>query len=60
MATGFTRSLPNSPKSEVFAKSEREFFLKLIDAQLTFDADAQRLRPRSPFIRTEGTSSPSE
>jgi hypothetical protein len=32
--------LPGQPKFEVFPKGEREFFLKVVDVQLTFDVDA--------------------
>lgn len=33
--------ITDQPKPEVFAEGERQFFLKLVDAQLTFDLDAQ-------------------
>jgi hypothetical protein len=33
--------LTGQPKFEVFPESERKFFLKVVDAQLTFDVDAQ-------------------
>jgi CubicO group peptidase (beta-lactamase class C family) len=32
--------LTGQPKFEIFPKGEREFFLKVVDAQLTFDVDA--------------------
>ena len=32
--------LTNQPKFEVFAESEKDFFLKVIDAQITFETDA--------------------
>jgi hypothetical protein len=32
--------LTGQPKFEIFAESEKEFFLKVVDAQLTFEADA--------------------
>jgi hypothetical protein len=32
--------LTGQPKFEIFAEKEREFFLKVIDAQLTFEDDA--------------------
>jgi hypothetical protein len=35
--------LTGQPKFEVFPESERKFFLKVVDAQLTFDVDAQRV-----------------
>ena len=34
--------LTGQPKFEIFPKGEREFFLKVVDAQLTFDVDADR------------------
>jgi serine-type D-Ala-D-Ala carboxypeptidase/endopeptidase len=37
----FYSQLTGQPKLEVFAESERKFFLKVVDAQLTFDLDAQ-------------------
>jgi CubicO group peptidase (beta-lactamase class C family) len=37
----FYTQLTGQPKFEVFAESERKFFLKVVDAQLTFDVDAQ-------------------
>jgi len=37
----FYTQLTGQPKFEVFAESERKFFLKIVDAQLTFDVDAQ-------------------
>jgi hypothetical protein len=37
----FYTQLTGQPKLEVFAESERKFFLKAVDAQLTFDGDAQ-------------------
>ena len=33
--------LTGQPKFQVFPESERKFFLKIVDAQLTFDADAE-------------------
>jgi serine-type D-Ala-D-Ala carboxypeptidase/endopeptidase len=36
----FYAQLTGQPKFEVFAESERKFFLKVVDAQLTFDVDA--------------------
>jgi CubicO group peptidase (beta-lactamase class C family) len=33
--------LTGQPKFEVFAESEKEFFLKVVDAQLTFEMDSQ-------------------
>ncbi len=32
--------LTGQPKFEIFPKGDREFFLKVVDAQLTFDVDA--------------------
>jgi len=37
----FYTQLTGQPKFEVFAESERKFFLKVVDAQLTFDVDPQ-------------------
>ena len=37
----FYTQLTGQPKFEVFAESDRKFFLKVVDAQLTFDVDAQ-------------------
>jgi CubicO group peptidase (beta-lactamase class C family) len=37
----FYTQLTGQPKIEVFAESERKFFLMVVDAQLTFDVDAQ-------------------
>jgi CubicO group peptidase (beta-lactamase class C family) len=37
----FYTQLTGQPKFEVFAESERKFFLQVVDAQLTFDVDAQ-------------------
>jgi serine-type D-Ala-D-Ala carboxypeptidase/endopeptidase len=37
----FYTQLTGQPKVEVFAESARKFFLKVVDAQLTFDVDSQ-------------------
>jgi CubicO group peptidase (beta-lactamase class C family) len=37
----FYSQLTGQPKIPVFAESDRKFFLKVVDAQLTFDVDAQ-------------------
>jgi len=37
----FYAQLTGRPKVEIFAESEREFFYKVVDAQLTFQTDAQ-------------------
>jgi D-alanyl-D-alanine-carboxypeptidase/D-alanyl-D-alanine-endopeptidase len=37
----FYTQVTGQPKVEVFAESEHKFFLKVVDAQLTFDGDAQ-------------------
>ena len=37
----FYTQLTGQPKIEVFAESARKFFLKVVDAQLTFDVDPQ-------------------
>jgi len=39
--TQFFVQLTGQPKVEMFASAEREFFLKVVDAQLTIDVDAQ-------------------
>ena len=53
-------------KSEIFAESNRDFFLKAVDAQLTFEVDAQggatavvlhQLGRDQRFPRTEGEPS---
>jgi beta-lactamase regulating signal transducer with metallopeptidase domain len=33
--------LTGQPKAEIFAKSESEFFYKIVDAQISFESDAQ-------------------
>ena len=37
----FYAQLTGQPKFELFAESDRKFFLKVVDAQLTFDVNAQ-------------------
>jgi serine-type D-Ala-D-Ala carboxypeptidase/endopeptidase len=37
----FYTQLTGQPQIEVFPESERKFFLKVVDAQLTFDVDAE-------------------
>jgi CubicO group peptidase (beta-lactamase class C family) len=37
----FFTQLTGQPKFEVFAETEKDFFLKVVDAQLTFEMDAQ-------------------
>jgi hypothetical protein len=37
----FFTQLTGQPKFEVFAETEKDFFLKVVDAQLTFETDAQ-------------------
>jgi hypothetical protein len=37
----FYTQLTGQPKFEMFAESERKFFLKVVDAQLTFNVEAQ-------------------
>jgi D-alanyl-D-alanine-carboxypeptidase/D-alanyl-D-alanine-endopeptidase len=39
--TQFFVQLTGQPKVEMFASADREFFLKVVDAQLTVDVDAQ-------------------
>jgi hypothetical protein len=36
----FFTQLTGQPRFEIFASSAREFFLKVVDAQLTFEVDA--------------------
>jgi D-alanyl-D-alanine-carboxypeptidase/D-alanyl-D-alanine-endopeptidase len=36
----FFAQLTGQPKLEIFAESEKDYFLKVVDAQLTFDTDA--------------------
>lgn len=35
----------NQPRFEIFPKSDREYFLKVVDAQITFDADVDGRAP---------------
>jgi CubicO group peptidase (beta-lactamase class C family) len=37
----FMTQLTGQPKFEVFGQTEKDFFLKVVDAQLTFETDAQ-------------------
>ena len=37
----FFTQLTGQPKFEVFAETEKDFFLKVVDAQLTFETDSQ-------------------
>jgi CubicO group peptidase (beta-lactamase class C family) len=37
--------LTNQPKFEIFAESDREYFYKIVDAQITFEADSQGRTP---------------
>ena len=37
----FYMQLAAQPKAELFGESDRKFFLKVVDAQITFDVDAQ-------------------
>jgi serine-type D-Ala-D-Ala carboxypeptidase/endopeptidase len=37
----FYEQLTGQSKFEIFAKSDREYFLKVVDAQITFDVDGQ-------------------
>lgn len=39
----FYSQLSNQPKVEIFPESETKFFLKVVDAQLTFTADASQM-----------------
>jgi len=39
--TRFFVQLTGQPTFEIFAESEKEYFLKVVDAQLTFETDAQ-------------------
>ncbi len=37
----FFAQLTGQPKLEIFAESEKDYFLKIVDAQLTFETDAE-------------------
>ena len=37
----FLAQLTGQPSAEIFAETEKEFFYKIVDAQLTFETDAQ-------------------
>ncbi len=39
--TRFYEQLTGQSKFEIFATSDREYFLKVVDAQITFDVDSQ-------------------
>ena len=39
--TRFFAQMTGQPRLEIFGSSAHEFFLKIVDAQLTFDVDAQ-------------------
>jgi hypothetical protein len=39
--THFYEQLTGQSKFEIFARSDREYFLKVVDAQITFDVDSQ-------------------
>jgi CubicO group peptidase (beta-lactamase class C family) len=45
--------LTGQPKFEVFPESERKFFLKVVDAQLTFDLDPQGAATRVTLRQNE-------
>jgi len=47
----------NQPRFEIFAESEREFFLKVVDAQLTFVVDANG-RATSIVLHQNGGNAP--
>jgi CubicO group peptidase (beta-lactamase class C family) len=47
----------NQPRAEIFAESEREFFLKVVDAQLTFVVDANG-RATSLVLHQNGNNAP--
>ena len=37
----FYEQLTGQPRAEIFAETEKDYFLKVVDAQLTFETDAQ-------------------
>ena len=47
----------NQPRAEIFAESEREFFYKVVDAQLTFVVDANG-RATSIVLHQNGNNTP--
>ena len=52
----FLAQLTGQPAFEIFAESEKKFFLKVVDAQLTFEIDAQNKASRSCCTRTASIS----
>ena len=40
-ATACSSRQPANPKFEIFPEGQREYFLKVVDAQITFDPDAE-------------------
>jgi hypothetical protein len=51
--TTFYTQLTGQPRLPIFAESERDFFLKAVDAQLTFQVDAQG-RPTAVVLHQLG------
>ncbi len=49
----FFVQLTGQPAFEVFAESDRKFFLKVVDAQLTFETDAQN-KPIAVVLHQNG------
>src|SRR5688572_6603322 len=49
----FLAQLTGQPAFEIFAESEKDFFLKVVDAQLTFETDAQN-RPLAVVLHQNG------
>ncbi len=59
--------MSRQPKAEIFAQSERDYFLRVVDAQITFETDSQGRATglvlhqngrASPFKRIEGEAPP--
>jgi CubicO group peptidase (beta-lactamase class C family) len=49
----FLAQLTGQPANEIFAESEKEYFLKVVDAQLSFEVDAQN-RPIAVVLHQNG------
>jgi len=49
----FMVQLTGQPALEIFAESEKQFFLKVVDAQLTFEVDAQN-KPAAVVLHQNG------
>ena len=51
--TRLLAQLTGQPAYEIFAESEKDYFLKIVDAQLTFETDAQN-KPIAVVLRQNG------